>query len=169
MARALEVTGGLTLVSDVDYDRLAQYNWRIDRSSASGKPYVKRSLLLPDGRTTSVYMHREITGCPRGLEVDHGDRDGLNNQRYNLTICTGRQNRANREAFCAAGYKGVTRSRSKFRARITFDSEAVDLGSFHTAEAAARAYDAASYELYGEFANLNFPTAWPVTDIQATF
>jgi AP2 domain-containing protein/HNH endonuclease len=57
------------------------------------------------------------------------------------------------------GYKGVGWSGStrRWQARIMRNGKRVFLGSFGTPEEAARAYDAAARELFGEHAWLNFP------------
>jgi len=167
--RTLEITGGETLVSDQDYEELAKYAWRISFGSRSGKPYVKRDVISEDGKKTTIFMHRSITGCPRGLEVDHRDRDGLNNQRGNLVICSGWQNRTNRIGYSITGFKGVSRHGSKFRARICFDDREIYLGAFVHAADAARAYDAAAFERFGEFAYLNFREEFPLSDLADTF
>lgn len=54
-------------------------------------------------------MHREIMKCPAGMFVDHIDRNGLNNQKFNLRIVTHQQNMMN---MCmrkdnTSGYTGV--------------------------------------------------------------
>ena len=51
------------------------------------------------------------------------------------------------------GYKGVSKKRSKFLANI--GKPVQYLGSFATAEEAARAYNEAALEMYGEFARFN--------------
>jgi len=55
------------------------------------------------------------------------------------------------------GSKGFTGSDGKFRAHIRKNRRHFYLGDFHSAEDAARAYDAAAIRLHGKFACLNFP------------
>lgn len=148
--------GRVTLISDVDAELARMGRWRADEHNASGKPYVKATI---GGRT--IYLHRLITKCPPQYKVDHDDRDTLNNQRRNLRIATHDQNNANRTGWALSGYKGVYRERSKCRARITINGEQRHLGTFADEKDAARAYDAASYAQFGEFAFLNFPEDYP--------
>lgn len=94
---------------------------------------------------------------------DHKDRNPLNNQKINLRIANNSQNNINKQKLAinvTSKYKGVSyrKDMSKWRAMIWKDMKAIPLGQFRTEEAAARAYDRAAKELFGEFAILNFPT-----------
>lgn len=94
--------------------------------------------------------------------VDHVDGDRLNNKIENLRAATNQENLRNMKSRGgSSGFKGVSyRARNKFRkyeAQIMVDRKYKHLGSFVSEEEAAHAYDAAALELFGNFANLNFP------------
>jgi hypothetical protein len=64
------------------------------------------------------------------------------------------------QAGTRTGFKGVNWSGAKthkWQARIMRNGKRVFLGNFDTPEEAARAYDTAARELFGEHARLNFP------------
>jgi hypothetical protein len=89
-------------------------------------------------------------------DVDHKDGDPCNNRRSNLRIATSSDNGANRKrTWAASGYKGVYSHGDRWRAQITKDQRRRHLGLFNTPEEAARAYNSAAGELFGEFAHLN--------------
>jgi hypothetical protein len=108
----------------------------------------------------TVYMHAQIMGFPDS-EIDHRDRNGLNNQRNNLRLATRQQQAANSEWKRPNGYRGIWKKGNRWIARITVDLKGRYLGSFKTGEEAAAAYDAAALAAFGEFSVLNFPTKQP--------
>jgi hypothetical protein len=113
------------------------------------------------GPIGKLLMHHVIIGRKYGgRDLDHADGNGLNNQRANLRWSTRAQNRANsaKQRTGANKFKGVSfiARLSKFQAYIGSKPKKY-LGVFTSEEDAARAYDAAAIEIYGEFACLNFP------------
>jgi hypothetical protein len=67
----------------------------------------------------TVCLHRAIMECPRGLEVDHINRNGLDNRRENLRIVTRLGNIANQGPMSpyGKGY-GYDAMMGKWRARV---------------------------------------------------
>lgn len=103
-----------------------------------------------------VHLHRLLLNAPDGLEVDHINRNGLDNRRCNLRLATHAQNEANKPP--RGQYKGAywCERTGRWRALIRVDGHLKHLGRFDSVAEAARAYDVAALEAFGEFAYLNF-------------
>jgi len=154
------------LVDNEDYDYLNSLKWYAIRS---GKNYYARRNVSKkeNGITTRGYIHMQylIVDCPKGLLIDHKDRNTLNNQKSNLRICTKSQNNVNRAAYGKSKYMGVHYRDNKYKdhinrsivASIQVNRVLKYIGAFKTDEDAAMAYDKEALKLHGEFASLNFP------------
>lgn len=106
-----------------------------------------------------ISMQNFILPAPKGYLVDHRDRNGLNNQKSNLRICTRSQNQQNRAVSkkSKSGYKGVywNKRKRKFVTTIMFEKKSIFLGYFVDINDAIKTYNAKAKELFGEFAWLN--------------
>jgi hypothetical protein len=150
--------GLVALVDDEDYDHLIQYKWRAIKA--------RDTFYAVDSSRKNNRMHRIIMNTAKGMEVDHRDHNGLNNQKTNLRNCSFQENRRNRKKNinCIIPYKGVSISRQTrnnklycyIQATIKVNNKAKFLGFFPTPLDAAKAYDKAAKKYFGEFANLNF-------------
>ena len=147
--------GKFALVEPEDYYQLSKFNWHT-REPTKGIFYASG---IRNGK--SVRMHREIMDAPDDLVVDHIDRNGLNNCRSNLRLCTPAQNNLNKflNSYGSSKYKGVNwaKIKKKWRAEVQFDNKMYYLGYFTDEIDAAKAYDEKASQLHGEFACLNFP------------
>ena len=148
--KQITLTGGhITTVDDDWYPVLAKWSWHL-----SVKGYAQRAVRA--GKT--VFMHQIIAMTPTGLQTDHVNGDKLDNREANLRHCTNAENcRARKFKAGASGYRGVRVSGRKFTAVIMTDYKMQHLGTFESAEDAARAYDSAAKEQHRHFATLNFP------------
>lgn len=150
--------GKETLVSAHKFHSLSQFNWYANRNPSSGRWCAQRQVRLPNGKQTAQLMARVIMGVTDStIEVDHKDRDSLNNRTENLRVATHRQNLCNvgLRATSTSGRIGVTRHQGGWVARISVNGKRLHIGCFATREAAALAYNKAALKYHGEFAVLN--------------
>ncbi len=150
-------SGEIAIYDDEDAELIAAHRWRAERSTPY-TTYVSTNVYRADGRRTSAKLHRLLLGCTPGdgREVDHVNCDGLDNRRANLRIATHGQNRMNaRPQGGSSRFKGVYFNHGRWCARITVDGCLVQLGRYDQEKDAARAYDAAAVEHFGERARPN--------------
>jgi hypothetical protein len=155
MPQILLHNGMSAAVDEADYEQLAPYRWQA--TCSSGRVWYAIRSVNDAGKTRTIHMHRQIMAPSAGMLVDHINRDGLDNRRENLRLATPSQSNANRILPSANCFRGIKRRGTKWHAKIQISRRGYFLGSYETAEEAARAYDRAAFENYGEFARLNFP------------
>ena len=149
----LNLDRGLIIVDKEDLPLVVRKPWSI--SFISGKPYAFTHI-----NQKTITLHKVLIQDSTGKEVDHIDRNPLNNVRSNLRLCSRTQNQQNRGVFKnnKCGYKGVyfDSRKQRWRARITVNKRRISLGSYESKEEAAKAYDAAAITHFKEFAAPNF-------------
>jgi hypothetical protein len=142
-------------VDAADYEWLSQWTWYMCAGGYAGRTE----------KGTLILLHRAIMKPPKGMVVDHIDGNRANNCRFNLRVCTRRENERNKRKRrgTSSPYKGVYRERKtgKYYATCIYQGEHLHRGRFDDEIEAARAYDRAAAALLDAYAPLNFPKEWP--------
>ena len=144
----LEVKGRVILIDDEDFERVSEKRWHFCRGYARTRDGYKH-----------VYLHQFILGKMEGMQIDHINRNILDNRKSNLRFVTKAQNSYNRNKREGAQskYIGVCKSvngpkrRKSWRALI----KSKLIGYYETEREAALAYDIEALKAYGEYAPLN--------------
>lgn len=154
--KTISLTLGLeTIVDDDVYEALSDRNWHAQPSRQTH--YAVRSI-----KGQQMRMHRLIIDAPKGMLVDHIDRNGLNNLRSNLRLVTVQQNTWNRvQKNVSTGYIGVRKTTADgwYASYIGGGrpGERRHIKSSRNPIECARAYDEVCKAERGEYAVLNFP------------
>ena len=101
----------------------------------------KRTL---DLESKKVNLHKLVMGSPKGMDVDHINRNKLDNRRKNLRLCTRSESRMNGAGRGISLFKRVYRDGEFWASQIRTNGITTHLGKFDTEIEAALAYDAAA-------------------------
>lgn len=143
------------IIDDEDFERVTKYNWFGWTTPRHTSMYVVGWV---DHKT--VRLHRFIMGAKIGSIVDHSNGNALDNRKCNLRIATSKQNNQNakkRRNSKTSKFKGVHYCNvwKIWKAQIQTNKKKLCLGSYNTELEAAKAYDLAALEYFGEFARIN--------------
>ena len=148
--------GNFVLIDEDDYDFLSMWKWNI------GSGYASRAASVIEyemGTPRRISMHRQILSCPKGMVIDHINRNKLDNRKSNLRVCTYSENTANayRKQRGTSKYKGVYYKSDckKWCAELIAHGKRIYLGLHITEKDAALAYNKAFIENYGTIGLLN--------------
>lgn len=128
------------LVDDYDFEAISAFNWFLDKNGYA----MKSSKRDGTGR-----MHRMVMNAGNGQEVDHINRDKLDNRRSNLRLVTHHENCLNRTRGVGVSFRP---DRKRWRARIKFEGKEIHLGHFVTRLEALEARRVACIQYFGQYA-----------------
>lgn len=152
MKKILLTKNKYALVDDSDYKELSKYKWCI-----SNLKYAVRR--MPKEASRVIYMHRVIANVREDQQVDHVNRDKLDNRRSNLRAASEAENRRNMPARSdnKSGYKGIhwDNNRKKYVVQICVNGRGYWGGRHKNLTEAISTYNSMATELHGEFAYLN--------------
>jgi hypothetical protein len=151
-----------TIVDDIDYEYLLQFKWYA-KKERTGKFYAVRNERVNGKRKhKNIYIHRVIAermGLDLSCDIDHIDRDSLNNLRNNLRFATKTATSQNRSKHKnnTSGIPGVYwhKVAGKWQAQIKVNNKTKYLGLFGDINEAAEVYKEASLKYFKEFSPLN--------------
>jgi hypothetical protein len=156
-AEVLLTRGQVALVDVADLPLVSSYTWQA-KPNKRGTWYADTRITTRGTDHRRILMHRLL--MPGVPQIDHKNGNGLDNRRStgNLRPATTSQNAANKPKVRGnARYKGVRwrASSGRWSAQIKYHGHQTHLGYFASEAEAARAYNAAALERFGDFARLN--------------
>lgn len=129
--KEIQLTQGKTAqVDNDDFDRLNLHKWYVMKNC---KTYYAARFITINGKEKTFRMHHAIMGKVQGLQTDHKDGNGLNNQKGNLRFVTVRQNAQNRKnIYKTSQYPGVCwdGDRDKWRSTIKINDKYKHIGRY---------------------------------------
>lgn len=143
MKKIFLTQGQIALVDDDQYEFLNQWKWYVHESTKTF--YAARQSPKVNGKQHAIFMHHIILGQPpKGLEIDHKNGQGTDNQRHNLRFVTRRQNQQNQRngRKKTSQLPGVTwhKRNKRWQAQIRINGHRTYLGQFESEIKAFKVY-----------------------------
>jgi hypothetical protein len=147
------------LISKSDLQLCLNYKWYL---SKDGYPATYGTVDNTERYGVGWKIYRMLEPViPKGMVVDHINRDRLDNRRENLRICTIAENGYNKTKVnsekSGSTYKGVKKTKNGWTASVTKDGKKHEMKNLNSEKEAAFMYDIMAEELFGHFAAKNNP------------
>jgi hypothetical protein len=137
--------GDKVLIDKEDEMLLKKHTWNVDNGGYVVSNINKKYTQLP----------RFLLNPPEDKEIDHINRNPLDNRRCNLRICSHEENSRNRNDGRTKKFRGVSKIGKYYVMRIKCDKEKKMEKTFSLELAAASAYNYYAKKFHGEFAMIN--------------
>ena len=123
---------GSIFVDNSDYDKVNNYHWRIHKNYAT-------AIVWSDGKHKSIWMHKLITGpIEKGFDVDHINRNTLDNRNINLRVVKHYQNKQNVKLNenNTSGFRNISYNKKtgKYFVSFRYKTKQYSVGCFKTIE-----------------------------------
>lgn len=113
-----------------DVEKCKKYKWHLKKDKNTS--YVISTI----NEKEKIFLHRLVLGYNGELDIDHIDRNGLNNRKNNLRVCSRSDNIKNQ----SIKRKGIKRVGSgRYQASITHNYKSIYIGTYDTFEEALEA------------------------------
>lgn len=122
---------GYAMIDLDDVEKCKQHKWHL-RQSRGHTPYVIASVKGKENQ--KVHLHRFVLNYDGPLDIDHINRNGLDNRKSNLRVVTHQENAVNNGA---DGVKQVPSGR--WQAAYCRDYKTIYIGTFDSKEEAMKA------------------------------
>lgn len=139
------------LCDETDIEIVKKHKW-----CKSTRNYVQTTL---KSNRKAVHMHRMIMGDSFS-QIDHINRNPLDNRRANLRACNDFQNNRNRRTNGKNKYRGVHNSKSgknPYIVRLWYQGDNINVGLFNDEREAAHIYNSCMEQLLGESTEFFIP------------
>jgi len=131
-------------------EKVKKYNWKLQNPSN-----VKNSYVVAKNNKQAILLHRYLMNAKEGEEVDHIDRNKLNNIDGNLRLVCSSENHVNKGMMKnnTSGVVGVTwdKSRNKWKVSLNIYSKCYNLGRYDNIEEAILVRQNAEKRYHKEF------------------
>lgn len=138
---------GYAIIDGENINKVSEHKWCLDKHGYAVSAWREK------GKTINKKLHHFVLNV-KNIEIDHINRDKLDNRKANLRIVTRSQNNMNSNKPRRANpYRGVhwDKSKNKWMAQIKFDGQHIFIGRFIDPLEAHNIYKQFAEQLFGEF------------------
>ena len=139
----------IVLIDNEDVEKIQLYRWHMQKKYVACKKGCGH-----------MYLHRYLLNAPANLQVDHRNRNTLDNRKSNLRICSVKDNNRNHSKNCnnKSGYKNIykVKNRELWKVAIRADgNEYVKYFKLDELNQAIEWRNEVLKRVHGEYANLD--------------